>query len=518
MTQPNFLIIMCDQLAGPALPIYGHPVVKTPNLSQLAAEGMVFENAYCNNPVCAPSRSSMATGQLSSHIGTYDNAAEFPTSVPTFAHYLRQIGYQTAVSGKMHFVGADQLHGFEHRLTTDVYPGGFDWTPDWERPLENRLPWYHQPDSIRMAGPVKASMQIDFDNEVCFQAVRKIYDYPRSKDKRPFFLMASFTQPHDPFNAAQAYWDLYDHDEIDMPIVGRIPNDELDPHSYRLRQMYGVLDDELITDDMIRNSRHAYYGMISFIDAKVGELIEALKDTDQYDNTIILFTSDHGDMLGERGLWYKMSFHEWSAHVPFIVSGKGVQQQRVKENVSLIDILPTMVDLATQETETGAPDYAMPLDGRSLAHVITTGDTSQMSDLALAEYLGEGVIEPELMIRRGSFKFIYAPNDPPLLYNLDDDPHELTNLAADPAYQQQVADFTAEIATHWDVPQLRADIVVDQKRRHLIASAMTKGVRSDKWDFVPAPGTGKNYITMDADIYDTELPQMWPQPKIKRVT
>ena len=135
MSQPNFLIIMSDQMAGPALPMYGHPVVKTPNLSKLAEEGMVFENAYCNNPVCAPSRSSMATGQMSSKIGTYDNAAEFPSSIPTFAHYLRKMGYQTCVSGKMHYVGADQLHGFEERLTTDYYPGGFEWTPDWERPL-----------------------------------------------------------------------------------------------------------------------------------------------------------------------------------------------------------------------------------------------------------------------------------------------------------------------------------------------------------------------------------------------
>ncbi|MEM7114301.1 MAG: choline-sulfatase [Chloroflexota bacterium] len=515
MSHPNFLIIMCDQLAGPALPIYGHPVVKAPNLSQLAAEGTVFENAYCNNPVCAPSRSSMATGQLSSRIGTYDNAAEFASSIPTFAHYLRNLGYQTCVSGKMHFVGADQLHGFEQRLTTDVYPGGFDWTPDWERPLSDRFPWYHQPDSVRMAGPVKVSMQIDYDNEVCFQAVRKIYDYPRMEDKRPFFLMASFTQPHDPFNAAQAYWDLYDHDEIDMPTVGRIPNDELDAHSYRLRQMVGILDDEMITDEMIRNARHSYYGMISDIDAKVGELVQALKDTGQYDNTIIIFTSDHGDMMGERGLWYKYSFHEWSARVPLIIAGAGVQQRRIKENVSLVDILPTMVELATPDV---TPNYAMPLDGHSLAHVLTTGDRSQMRDTAFAEYLGEGVVEPELMIKRGVFKFIYGPNDPPLLYNLDDDPHELNNLAPNPDFAQMVADFTAEINTHWNISQLRAAIIADQKRRHLIAEAQAKGIRSDRWDFVPAPGTGKNYITMDADLYNTELPQMWPQPEVKRVT
>lgn len=517
MTQPNFLIIMSDQMAGPALPMYGHPVVKTPNLSKLAAEGMVFENAYCNNPVCAPSRSSMATGQMSSKIGTYDNAAEFPSSVPTFAHYLRSMGYQTAVSGKMHYVGADQLHGFEERLTTDYYPGGFEWTPDWERPLENRLPWYHQPDSIRMAGPCKASMQIDFDNEVCFRAVRKIYDYPRSEDKRPFFLMTSFGHPHDPYNMTPEFWDMYSDEEIDMPTVGRLPNDELDPHSYRLRQMCGLLDDEVVTNEMIRTARHAYYAMISYIDAKVGELVQALKDTDQYENTVILFTSDHGDMMGERGLWYKMSFHEWSARVPLIAAGGGVKHGRVSENVSLLDFVPTMVELATDKSHP-APNWAMPIDGHSLAHVLTTGETVGMSDTVMAEYLGEGVIQPELMIKRGPFKFIFGPGDPPLLFNLDSDPNELDNLARKPGFGRIVKEFTAEIAQRWNVRELRAKIVADQKRRHFIAEAMAEGKRSDKWDFVPAPGAGKNYITMDVDLYNTELPQMWPRPNVKRTT
>src|SRR5690606_10671733 len=125
--QPNFLIVMADQMAAPALPVYGHPVVKAPNLASLAEEGVVFENAYCPSPLCAPSRASVLAGQLPSRIGTYDNASEFPASVPTFGHYLRVLGYQTSLAGKMNFIGPDQLHGFEERLTTDIYPADFTW-------------------------------------------------------------------------------------------------------------------------------------------------------------------------------------------------------------------------------------------------------------------------------------------------------------------------------------------------------------------------------------------------------
>ena len=132
--QPNILLIVTDQLAAPALPVYGHPVVKAPHISALAEGGVLFESAYCNSPLCAPSRASMMTGQLPSRIGAYDNAAAFPADEPTFAHYLHDAGYRTVLSGKMHFIGPDQLHGFEERLTTDIYPADFGWTPDWEHP------------------------------------------------------------------------------------------------------------------------------------------------------------------------------------------------------------------------------------------------------------------------------------------------------------------------------------------------------------------------------------------------
>jgi choline-sulfatase len=196
-THPNILIVMADQMTAPALPVYGHPQVKAPNIERLAEGGVVFENAYCNFPICAPSRFSMLSGRLASRIGAYDNAAEFPSAVPTMAHYLRRAGYRTCAAGKMHFIGADQQHGFEERLTTDIYPADFGWTPDWQRPNE-RLEWFHNLVNVVEAGPSERTLQIDFDDEVAFRSRRWLYDHARDDDKRPFFMMASFSHPHDP--------------------------------------------------------------------------------------------------------------------------------------------------------------------------------------------------------------------------------------------------------------------------------------------------------------------------------
>src|ERR1700730_11300685 len=145
---------------------------------------------YCNTPLCAPSRYSWLAGQLPSKIGAYDNAAEFAAQVPTFAHYLRRAGYRPALSGKMHFCGADQLHGFEERLTTDIYPADFGWTPDWTR-FKERPGWYHSMDSVIQAGPCTRTNQIDFDDEVVFAARKKLFDIARGRDRRPFCLRSA---------------------------------------------------------------------------------------------------------------------------------------------------------------------------------------------------------------------------------------------------------------------------------------------------------------------------------------
>ena len=274
--QPNILLIMADQLSAFALPCYGHPVVKAPHIARWRRTGVLFENAYCNSPLCAPSRYSMLAGRLPSRIGAYDNASEFPASVATIAHGLRAQGYRTALCGKMHFVGPDQLHGFEERLTTDIYPVDFGWTPDWDRPEERIDWWYHNMQSVRQAGIAEATNQLDFDDEVTFQALRFLQDHARSDDPRPFFLTVSFTHPHDPYAIREAYWDRYRDDEIAPPRIGPLPPERMDPHSRRLVRV-SAMDEAAISPDDVRRARHAYYGAISYVDDAVGELIETLR-------------------------------------------------------------------------------------------------------------------------------------------------------------------------------------------------------------------------------------------------
>ena len=192
--QPNFLIIMADQLAPQFLGCYGHTVVKSPVIDQLAHQSVVFDSAYTNSPLCAPSRFVMMSGRLPSNIGAWDNAAEFPSEIPTFAHYLEAQGYRTCLSGKMHFVGPDQLHGFRERLTTDVYPADFTWHPEWDRP-KDRLDWFHNMEVVTKAGPCVRSMYMDYDDEVVFRAKRYLFERAKDGGEEPFLLTVSMIQP-----------------------------------------------------------------------------------------------------------------------------------------------------------------------------------------------------------------------------------------------------------------------------------------------------------------------------------
>src|SRR5690242_2612701 len=363
---------MADQLAASALPAYGNQAVLAPNLRRLGDEGVVFERAYCSSPLCTPSRASMLTGQLPSRIGCYDNAADFPSETPTLAHHLRLGGYETVLAGKMHFVGPDQLHGFERRLTGDVYPAGRDWTPDWERPLAERFAWYHDMSSVHRAGVVASSLQLEYDAEVAFRAERELYR--QAGRDRPFLLVASFTHPHDPYEVPREVWDRYDGVEIPAPAVGALPLDRQDPHSRRLLEMCQTGEAEH-DPALVHRARRAYLAAVSHVDDQVGRLLAALHDTGLDRDTVVLFTSDHGDMLGERGLWYKMSFFEGSARVPLIAwAPNHFGPGRVGEVVSLLDVLPTVCELARVPL-----DGTDRLDGSSLVPALRGGTGSGLA-------------------------------------------------------------------------------------------------------------------------------------------
>ncbi len=496
--RPNLLLVMADQLAPHFTSTYGHPVVSTPHLDALAERGVRFDAMYCHSPLCAPARFTMMAGRSVAAIGAWDNAAEFPASVPTLAHYLQAAGYRTILTGKMHFVGPDQMHGFEERLTTDVYPADFAWTPDWDAADRRIEKWYHNMDPLSEAGPAVTTHQIDYDEEVGYTARRKLLDLARDPDERPFLLVASFINPHDPYVARPEWWDRYDAAEIDLPD----PVDEagLDAHSLRVRA--GIEADTVgFTGEQVRRARRGYYANTSYVDDWLGRLVATLRETGLADSTVVVFTSDHGDMLGDRGLFYKMTFFERSARVPLVMAGPGVANRAVPNVASHLDVLPTMLDIATdggdwRETAPG-------VEGRSLWE-LASGGSDGVSETT-GEYMAEMTSHPMFMIRRDNLKYIHCDTDPPLLYDLEADPGERNNLADDPAHAQAAAAFAAEVRARWDSDAIRERVLESQRARRVIhrAAERTAGIRS--WDHLPANDVANSYVRNHQDVVQASL-------------
>ena len=442
MNKPHIVLVLADQVAAAALPAYGNRTAKAPNLDRLAAEGLVYERAYCPSPLCVPSRASLLTGLLPSQTGAFDNAGELPAGIPTFAHLLRLEGYRTVLVGKMHFIGPDQLHGFEERPMTDMYPAGFDWVPDWNLADDERLPWYHDLSSVLRAGPVTATLQTDHDAEV----VRRSLEAIETADG-PLLLVVSFTHPHDPYEVPHEYWERYDGVEIDAPASPE-PGD--DPSTRRLRAM---VDAERIpvAAEQVSNARRGYYGAISLVDDYLGMILDALDD-----EAVVVFSSDHGDMLGERGLWYKMAPFEQSIRVPLIVrSGK---VGRVGTPVSLLDLGASLVGRGSE-----LPQRDVPI-----------------------EYLAEGVRSPQVVLIRGNRKLVRTLGEPDLVYDASD---------------ELVDDDTLDAAAtaRWDLESLDAEVRASQRRRRIVAQALATG-RIAKWDH---PEGDARYIDSGDDFWST---------------
>lgn len=506
-SRPNIILIMADQMAAHALSLYGNTVCKTPNLERLAAQGTVFENGYSNNPLCVPSRASMLSGMLSPDVNVFDNANELPSSVPTMAHYLRHAGYWTELCGKMHFIGPDQEHGFNQRTVTDVYPASFQWIADWQAgpafvPSGTAL------NGVVESGPCVRTMQEDYDDEVEHCAIQSLYDRAREPDHQPFFQIISFTSPHTPFTVSQDYWDRYESSEIDTPTVGALPFEDLDYHSKALFFAHGRHRHK-VTQEHLMAARHAYYGMISYVDDKIGRILGTLEKTGQRDNTAVFFVSDHGEMLGERGMWFKQTFWEWSAHVPFIASVPGIAGGgRSDQVVSLVDLLPTFLDLAGADSPELAGSSVLPL---------MRGDIEAWPDIAISDYLAIGPCVPCRMVRKGRFKFIYTHGHPALLYDLKADPSELNDLVQDAEFADVLAELQALALTDWDPNALTECVLKSQQQRKLIKT--TPGA-APQWDYIARTGDEERFVRaqgVDATKGRLRLPKVpevspnWPE-------
>ncbi len=489
----NLLVLMADQLAGTLMA--GGPAswIPAPNLRRLYDQSVRFERAYCASPLCTPSRAALMTGLLPSETGVYDNAAELPATIPTFAHRLRALGQLTILCGKMHFVGPDQLHGFEERLTTDIYPADFGWTPDWSRPDQRIDWWYHNLCSVTEAGTAITTNQLEFDDEVAYRTKLRLHQLARRAETRPFTLVASFTHPHDPYVARPEFWDLVPEATVPMPEVGEA---EADPHSRRLAAVadgdkYSILPHHVLA------ARRAYGANVAYLDRHIGEILQTLADCDFARDTAVLFLADHGDFLGERGLWFKMSFLEPSSRVPlWLKLPEGLAPRRVATPVSLLDVGDTLVELAG-----GGP-------GRGLLP-LARGERIAARPVA-GEYMAEGAVAPMVMLVEGGWKYIHAPPDPPLLFELESDPLELRNRADDPAEAGRLADFQSAVARRWDLDALDARIRESQRRRLLAHDALSRG-RRQSWDHAPSDDVSRRFMRNHLDLDELETTSRYPR-------
>ncbi len=479
--KPNILLVVADQMAPFLLDACGHSGARMKHLSALAERGVQFTNAYTSSPICTPARAGFMTGLHTSTTGCFDNGDPFPGYIPTFAHYLANAGYETVLSGKMHFIGADQLHGFQRRLNTDLYPSGHLWSypllpaGDPEAKAFDFAPQY-QPQNV---GP-GWSKELQYDEETHFKAL----DYLRHAPERPWMLTVSFTNPHPPYQVPRKYWEMYKDADMPLPDYPDGMEESYSDYDRAFLRWYGLDRAPLTDPGQVLQARRAFAALSHYIDDKLGEMLAVLEEQGLRDNTVVIFTADHGEMLGEKGLIQKRSFYEWSARIPLVIDMPGAAAGRVDTPVSLLDLPASLLDLAGQEPVRG-------MHGRSLLPALRGEELDGVP--VIAEYHGEGIMRPSFMVRLGGWKMIYSHGTPHQLFNLDEDPQERVNRAGDPAAAEAEARLLDEITGgRFDLEAIEAEVWARLPQKQLVNAAMA--ANGTQWDYRPEQDVQTRYV------------------------
>jgi choline-sulfatase len=455
---PNVLLLMSDQHKRSCMGAYGGPIARTPNLDRLAAGSVRFTNAYCNNPVCTPSRASILTGCYNHHIEAQNNQTPFLPTHKTMAHHFNAAGYMTGLIGKMHFVDA-QTHGFEYRLDFNdwfQYLGpkaqlyadelgqrnsgsGLPQIDDLWR--DDGDPWqgHRNPDGRKgsvSGGRISLIAEKDhFESFVARESVRFLHKF--GKTGQPFFLISSFLKPHDPFMPVKRFADLFRPEDMHLPAsygkadLNRLP-----------KEVARAIENNTVTPefrDPTEALKHIafYYANLAQMDDCLGKVVSAIQELGLDNDTIICYTSDHGEMLGDLGLWQKFQFYEGSCGVPLMFRVPGRASGVCSAPVSLVSLSATLTDLA------GVPQVA-PNDSFSLKPWIAEPQLGKDPGPVFAQY-ALGGRNAKTMIRAGQWKYTFWAHDIPELYDLKSDPAELHNLAGLPEHAAREAELRARL-------------------------------------------------------------------------
>lgn len=453
MKPANLLFILSDQHQGAAMGCAGHPIVQTPNLDRLAAGGTRFSNAYTNCAICVPVRAALATGQYVHQIGNWDNGFPYDGSAPSWGHRLKEQGTIVDSIGKLHFRSAVDDNGFRREIEPLHVVDGIGDPASGIRDGSIRRDW--RP-GIDEAGPADSTYQ-RYDSRNRENAIRWLRE--RADDEQPWALFLSFVTPHPPWFAPSETYDLYPQEQLPMPPQWRLDEWPRHPTYDYMRRFFS--SEKPFPEASIRRLNAVYYGICSFLDEQIGQVLAALDELKLRDSTRVIYSSDHGEHIGARGIYGKFTMYEEAACIPFIMSGPDVPAGVVVDTpISLIDCYPTILDALG----CAPPDDGVDRPGSSLWDIAASDDRERT---VFAEYHAIGSRNAYFMLRDRRYKYIYHVDAPAQLFDLNADPDELNDLAgaADGATRNILEAYETQLKDMIDPEEVDRRAKADQAAR-----------------------------------------------------
>ena len=483
MQPANLLFIMSDEHNKRMLGSHGHPMIKTPHLDRLAARGTRFSNAYTNCPICVPARASFATGQYVHKIRYWDNAIAYDGRVPSWGHRLMAQGHRVTSVGKLHYVDSDaNRNGFDEEILPLHIVNGVG---DLLGLIRDELP--RRSGSARL-GPEAGrgeSEYTHYDRSIAAETARWLkHEAPRHRAK-PWALYVGFVSPHFPLIAPPEFYDLYPEDRVPWPDM--YEHDKRPRHPFTDAMRKCMCFDEPFDPPMVRRAIAAYMGLVSFLDDNIGKILDALEESGLAAGTRVIYSSDHGDNLGTRGMWGKSTMYEESAGIPLIMAGPGIAQANVCATpVTLVDAFPTFIQSLGARPD--SRDAGLP--GLSLLD-IAQGYVPERT--ILSEYHAAGALCGSYMIRHGKYKYIHYVGLPPMLFDMEADPYERTDLGRDPAHKPVIAQCEERLRKIVD-PEATDKLAKADQRAHIEKHGGKDAIlKRGTFRYSPPPGAKAAY-------------------------
>lgn len=476
MKRKNVVVIMSDEHDPRIMGCAGHGIVKTPNIDSLAASGTRFTDAYTPSPICVPARAAFATGRRVHEIGNWDNALPYTGDVPGWGHVLQDAGIKTASIGKLHYRNEQDPVGFDEECLPMHVVGGHGMV--W---ASIRDPYISKFNESRMLGPrigAGETSYTSYDRSIVERTVEWLQQ--ASQQDESFVLYVGLVAPHFPLVAPEEFFDLYPVDELSEPKLR--PKDGYIQHPWV--QAYANFDrteERFKNEDERRAAFAAYFGLCTFLDDNVGSILQTLEQTGLKDTTTVIYTSDHGDNLGARGLWGKSTLYRESVGVPMIISGPGVPVGVCDTPVDLLDLYPTILQAAGIECDGK-------MDGRPGESLLDVQQNGYDPDRVIfSEYHAAGSNTAAYMIRKGRWKYHYYVRYPSELFDLEDDPEETINLADHADYSDVIAEMHSELLKICDPEHTDVQAKRDQAELILRFGGKEKALEFGAAGATPAP-------------------------------